>query len=265
MLLFLSLTGIILSVVLLYFNAPKYKPILYLGVFFFTVSLYGLNQYVILNSQSVLLISIFLTNFTFLSYLTGPALYWYIRSVLTDNSRFKKTDILHLIPSLLYFIAAIPYLLTPYSYKLEIATAIVNDFGFLGTYKFTFLSEIFPIYLVYLSRPLLVLVYTLWSAGLFIRYTMRHERKFVLSGQFFMTWWIAAFLSFQLLLILSHLFSIVETFTGASDVFFTVNALQLLSALGMIGLVCSPFFFPGILYGLPRIPDYIFKKGIKSE
>ena len=36
--------------------------------------------------------------------------------------------------------------------------------------------------------------------------------------------------------------------------------LQLLSALGLIGLLGSPFFFPGILYGLPRIPDSILKK-----
>ncbi len=260
MLLILSITGIILSLVLLYFNAAKYKPIIYLGIFFFCISFYGLNQYVVLNSKSVFLVSIFCTNFTFLSYLAGPALYGYIRSVLTDNSRLKKTDLLHLIPSLVYLIASLPYIITPYILKVEIAKAIVEDVGFMRTYQFTILSEIFPIYLVYLSRPILVFAYTLWSIGLFIRYLARHENMFVLSGQYFMIKWLTVFLGFQLLLILCHLFSVIKTFAEASDVFFTVNALQFFSALGMIGLLSSPFFFHGILYGLPRIPDYILKK-----
>jgi YesN/AraC family two-component response regulator len=33
-----------------------------------------------------------------------------------------------------------------------------------------------------------------------------------------------------------------------------VNALQILSLLGLIGLLITPFFFPGILYGLPVSP-----------
>ncbi len=265
MLLFLSLTGIILSLVLLCFNAIRYKPAIYLGTFFFCVSLYGLNQYALLDSQSVLLISIFCTNFTFLYYLTGPVLYLYIRSVLTDNSRMKKTDMLHLIPALVYLTASLPYILSSYSFKVEIARAIVKDVSFAGTYKFTFLSEIFPIYMVYLSRPILVLAYTLWAGIMFIRYIMRHEKLFVLSGQYFMTKWLSVFLGFQLLLILCHLFSVFKTFTEGSDVFFTLNALQIFSALGMIGLLGSPFFFPGILYGLPRIPDSFLKKKIREE
>ena len=169
---------------------------------------------------------------------------------------------MHLIPSLVYLSASFPYILSSYAFKVEIATAIVKDVGFAGTYKFTILSEIFPISLVYLSRPILVLAYTLWSVVLFISYTMRHEKMVVLSGQHYMTKWLSVFLGFQLLLILCHLVSVFKTFAEASDVFFTMNALQLLSALGMTGLLISPFFYPGILYGLPRIPDSFLKKKI---
>jgi len=51
MLLFLSLTGIILSLLLLFYSARGFKQVIYLGVFFFCVSLYGVNQYVLLNSK----------------------------------------------------------------------------------------------------------------------------------------------------------------------------------------------------------------------
>jgi hypothetical protein len=67
--------------------------------------------------------------------------------------------------------------------------------------------------------------------------------------------WISVFLGFQLILITSHLYAMFITFTADSYVFFGINSLQVLSALGMTGLLVSPFFFLGILYGLPRVPD----------
>ena len=264
MLIYLSVTGIILSAVLLYFNAMKYRSAIYLGLFFLTVSLYGINLYASLYSQSVFLVSVIVTNITFTSYLIGPMLYWYIRSILTDDSRLKKTDLLHFVPAVVYLAAALPYIFSSYSYKVEIAQKIVNDVGFLGTFQFTVLSEIFSNLVIYLSRPLLALGYTIWSIVLLIRYLTHKKEMFVLSGQFFMTKWLTVFLGFQLLLVLCHLLSIFKTFTEGSNVFFTLNALQLLSALGMTGLLGSPFFFPGILYGLPRIPDSILKKKINK-
>ncbi|MEI7525872.1 MAG: hypothetical protein WCJ95_16130 [Mariniphaga sp.] len=259
MLKYLSLTGLLLSGILLYIKALKFRSTLYLGLFFFTISLYGLNQYVLLYSNSVFLVAVIITNFTFIFYLTGPMMYWYIRSILTDNSRLRKSDFIHLLPMLIYLASALPYMLTPWSYKTEIAAAIIRDIGFAGTFKFTVLSEIFSNTVVYLSRPVVVLGYALWCVGLFIRYIRQHKNRRVLSGQFFMIKWLAVFLGFVLILIVSHLISIFLSFAQASDVFFTTNVLQILSAVGMIGLLGSPFFFPGILYGLPCIPDKILR------
>lgn len=264
MLIYLSVTGIIFSAVLLYFNAMKYKSVIYLGLFFLSVSLYGINLYTLLYSRSVFLISLIITNISFTAYLIGPMLYWYIRSILTDDCRLKKTDLLHFLPAMVYLAAALPYIFSSYSYKVEIAKEIINDLGFLETFQFTVLSEVFSNEVVYLSRPVLALGYTIWSIVLLIRYITHKKEMFVLSGQFFMTKWLTVFLGFQLLLILCHLLSIFKTFTEDSNVFFTLNALQLLSALGMTGLLGSPFFFPGILYGLPRIPDSILKRKINK-
>ena len=255
MLLYISLIGIFLSVILLSFNAGKLKSTMYLGAFFFLTSFCGLNQYALVDSKSVWLISILSTNFTIFYYLVGPVLYWYTRSVLTDNSHLKKTDFLHLIPALVYLAAAVPYILSPYSHKVEIATAIVKDISFLGTYKFTVLSEIFPVYVIFLSRPVLILVYTLWAIGMFIRFLIRKEDRQVLSHQNFMTKWLSVLLAFQFILISTYLLSTFKTFIQSSDVFLTVNILQIITAAGMTGLLVSPFLFPSILYGLPHIPN----------
>lgn len=265
MLIILSTAGVILSVVLLYFYARRYLSTIYLGLFFLATSLYGINQYVLLYSKSVFLVALVVTNISFTSYLIGPMLYWYIRSILKDNSRLKWTDLFHLLPMLIYLAAALPYMITPFSYKVEIAKEIINHVGFLGTFKFTVLSEIFSNMIVYLSRPILVLGYTLLSVGLLIRYWFQGKKSHVLSGQVFMIKWLSVFLGFQLLLTLCHLTSIFKTFTEGSDVFYTLNALQFLSVLGLIGLLGSPFIFPNILFGMPRIPDSFFREKLGDK
>ena len=90
MYLFLSLLGIFLSVTLLSFTARYYKSAIYLGFFFFTISVHNFLAYVTLYSKSVLLVSIFFLNFNFIFYLIGPMLFWYVRSILTDNPRLTK-------------------------------------------------------------------------------------------------------------------------------------------------------------------------------
>ncbi len=200
--------------------------------------------------------------------------YWYIRSVLTDNSRFSKLDLLHLIPMLVYTIAAIPYLFAPLSYKTDIAARIAADPEYLAEINFTILSDIFSKPFVYLSRPVLILGYLIWSFGMFIHFVINKNNLHIIKSQHFITKWLSVlfgftfilfvsyiFLSFLLILIVSHLFPVFETFAEGSDVFFTTNVLQVLSALGLTGLLVSALFFPEVLYGLPRIPDKIAKKG----
>ena len=193
-------------------------------------------------------------------------LYWYIRSVLTDKINLQKKDILHLIPMLIYLVAALPYLFSSYSFKVEVATNIVNVPGYLGSFKATILSEIFSVSSVYIFRPLLVWIYTAWSFLLFIRFLIKKDKILVFSHQKFMTKWLSVLLGFQFVLITCHLLMLMETFLFDYDnLFHTLNTLQFLSALAMAGLLISPFLFPGILYGLPRFPESTMELQANTE
>jgi len=85
-----SIIGIVLSTILLYFNARSNKSTIYLGLFFILVSTYSFIHFAIFSSGSIILIGIILVNFGFLTYLIGPSLYLYIRSILEDDPRLKK-------------------------------------------------------------------------------------------------------------------------------------------------------------------------------
>lgn len=272
MLLFLSILGFFLSLILLYFNARKNRSTIYLGIFFLLTSLYGFYQYVLLYSKSVLLVEILLYGFAIVFpvlYLIGPMLYWYIRSVLTDNSRLKRKDIWHLLPFIIYFLAALPYTFLPVSDKIEAATEVVKDVSFMQTYHATILDQMFSVSAVYLSRPILFLIYTVWSAGLFLNFLIRGKASTVFSKQRFMKKWLCLLLGLILVLEVTQIFLIIKAFEmNFSDLYFTLNIFRLFSVAGMIGLMISPFFFPNILYGLPRVPDSMMdevKENIKES
>ena len=258
MLLFLSLLGIFLSVILLYFNARKYPSSIYLGAFFLLISLYGFIQYSLFYSKSVGLVSIVFVNIAFLTYLTGPALYLYVRSILTDQSRLKPRDAFHLLPALIFLIAAFPHIFSPWSHKVLIAIKLVENPGNIVEYKATFLQQFFPNEVIFLSRPVLILAYTGWAAGIFLKYIKQKGKSQVLSQQHYMTQWLSYLLGFLFVLIVSYMMVSLESISNNDlKYFFTFNLLQVLSGLGLSGLLTLPFFFPGILYGLPRFPATI--------
>jgi AraC-like DNA-binding protein len=124
------------------------------------------------------------------------------------------------------------------------------------TYHATILDQIFSVSAIYLSRPILVLVYTLWSMGLLFRYSVQREVSKVFARQYFMTKWLCLLLAFLFILVVSQILLIIKVFAmDFSELFFTLNVFRILSVAGLIGLLISPFFFPAILYGLPRIPE----------
>lgn len=119
--LLLSVSAILLSAILLYFNARDNKSTIYLGGFFLLAGLYTFILYALFNSGSVKLACIVLVNSGFLPFLIGPSLYFYIRSVLKDDPVLKKHDWWHLLPVFLFLVMAFPYLLTSWSHKIEVA------------------------------------------------------------------------------------------------------------------------------------------------
>jgi len=258
MLLFLSLSGILLSSILLFFNASKYRSSIYLGIYFFTISLYGLVQYILLYSGSVFLCSIAEIHFSALFYLPGPMLYLYVRSVVTDDSRLRWSDLFHLLPTTVFLIAALPYIFSSFSHKLEIGREIVNDPGFIGIHNHTILAKIFSNAAIFISRPLLLLGYSVMALYIFFRFLLKKNHLLTFRNQSFMLKWLSFFLGFQTILIIAHLLMMIETFIGdTSNLFFTINIFQVLSAIGLTGLLITPFLFPEILYGLPRYPETI--------
>ena len=158
MLISLSIFGFFLSVILLYFNARKNSSVVYLASFFLLISLYSFQQYVMFESKSVVLVSVVFLNIGFLSYLIGPTLYWYMRSVLTDDFHLKRTDLWHLFPLVIFMVIASPHIFSSWAHKVTTATQIVANANVMWKHQDSGFKYFISI-IVFLSRPILLLGY----------------------------------------------------------------------------------------------------------
>ena len=190
--------------------------------------------------------------------------YLYIRSVLTDNSRLRKSDLLHFLPFLIYFVAAIPHIFSTYAHKVQIAQLSITDPTFLGSYHFTILTDWITSAGVFISRPALVFVYAFVSGIQILRYFSSKNKPRPLTDEGFMKKWLITFLSFQFILIISHLSFLFNSFGIFGQFSDNYNDLfNIISSATLIGLIISPILFPKILYGLPNLlatsykPEYV--------
>lgn len=248
-----------LSIVLLYFNIRRYNSSIYLSVFIFLISMYAANQYVVIYSKSEFWISLIYTNFTFLSYLIGPVCFWYTRSVLSDNVRLKKNDLWHLLPMMIHLVASLPYIFSPYSYKVQIAKSIVEDTGFMGSYNATILSDWFSNTIIYLSRPISFIIYLGVSFWMLIRFKTSNPKPIDSTRHKFLYKWLIFFLGFQLLTVVGHLSTVYFAFMDTGIDLLDSNLFQSPSFIGLTGLIITPFFFPQILFGLPSFNSSEFQ------
>jgi AraC-like DNA-binding protein len=253
--LFLSLSGIVLSAILLYFNARENKSVFYLGGFFLLAGLYSLSMYTLLNSESITLTAVVLVNSSILPYLIGPLLYFYIRSVLKDDPALTKSDLWHLLPVFLFLVVVSPYLFSSWTNKTPIAGKLIIDLKNQEFFDTAFLGNKLSAYFAFIVPAILTLYYVLWSTRLLFSFLKDKKQKQVFISQQPTIQWIKAFLTIEIILAAGYTLFMIKVF-GFGDLrrFASLNTLEHLLGIGPIAILILTFFSPAVLYGLPRIP-----------
>lgn len=165
-LLFFSILAIVLSLALFVKARKNYKGNYYLALFFFLSALWGLVNYGVFFSKSSLFAVLMTGHFTPILFLSGQALYFYIRSVLFDDFKLKKSDWLHLIPFVFILLSLIPYYLNLPDEKVEIVNKIRMTNNLVSDNYF----EVWPWTISMLLRPLYYIFYLLLSSKLIQNY-----------------------------------------------------------------------------------------------
>jgi len=223
-------------------------------VIIFLVSLYTITYYFIAHDQSRFWAAVFYVNLAPLWYLPGPCLYWYVRGNLEDRVRMRRSDVLHLVPFAVSLLGIIPYLLTPFYYKLETVDALLLDPNIPKSVPPNWLM---PVEWNLLLRPALLMAYALFCIGLVWRAHRFFSRSCLVARDqwvFLRNW--MNLLSGVLFIISVGPLSLSFFYTASTQIDFSlINAFSMCSvtAYSQTLISITLLVFPQILYGIPRV------------
>lgn len=249
MILYLSITTLILSIVISYKNYKDNKNSLLLVSYLIILCIYNILHYFLFEGNSIIGIAILLRHFSPLFYIPGALLFLYVRGTLKNQWTFSKKDFLHFIPMLIGFINIIPYFLIPFEEKIQYAERLFaySDFNFL-----TQTTLFYPFYISAIIRSFLFFSYIIASGILIWKFCKSNSKKYNCSNKQF-KWLVFLFINGVLLAICYftltfsfYMDTIVER-EELNNYFFTIIA-----GLSFSFIPTVLIFFPQVLYGIPE-------------
>ena len=238
---------VIIASIIFFYSGKANKYAFLLSAYLIIFSIYPLTYHFAFYSDNNFILAIVFYNFSPLYFLGGPLLYFYVQGTLKDKIEWKPIHLLHLIPVFIFTVNAMPYLLTPFHHKLEIAQQIHQNVNNLKTLQYNwFIPNIYGL----IARPISVSVYIIAS---FIELYKVNKSTVQKTRQLnIITRWLIS------LLTISLFFMIIYGFAGIlanqNDIQTTFGILQRINSLiGGLFLIIPLIIvmFPQILYGLP--------------
>lgn len=233
---------------LLFTNGRKLKGgNLYLAILYLLMGIQTLSHIKIIEEIEIHIASVFFINTASLSFLIGPALYFYIKSLINLEFKLERKHLVHLVPFLIFFINTLPYIVSPYSSKIQLINAIkINPIQILDIPLLIGKSNIY-----YFSWPTLLLVYLYLSTRYF------QVNKFLIKKHYskfqcnLLKRWIQMIFIFSAIVYFSNLiFTIHNYFTRDMD---GLNIMTGLAAIGLMFLCIQLFINPYVLYGFTEV------------
>lgn len=247
--LFASLLGASLSLLLLCFIKRTSKNNIYLSVFFFLNSLYGFGAYVLGFSGSSFLLALLYGIVAPLFFLLGPAGFFYVRSVLRDDARLSKWDMLHLIPFVAQLVNSLPYILTSFDHKTQTVGQLVHDIGMI---PYVDTGWFITPAMVYLLRPAHMFIYAVAQSVLLYKWIRKDE--VVLKLKEMVIQWLYLF-NAVCLIFFGSFFAVTVSVYTMENTYLAIHYGRPLARISFIPFILLNgliFFFPRILYGLSK-------------
>jgi AraC-like DNA-binding protein len=242
-------TSFIASVLL--FTRGKYQPYAnrLLGVVIFTWGWYALLYLLVITGWLRYMPGIYRVGSP-LYYLIPACSYLYTRSVLLEETRFRKYDWLHFLPAIINIIDLLPFYFSDSETKRVIVNSIVNNFN--DSYQKG--SGLIPAFWHFQFRWILGVVYLVFQWLLLYRVVLRDKIK----GHKVVSDWLFIFTIFL---------SVIYVGLGTMSVIAWINlgnrinplssARSIPTLLQVMGFTCLSvylFFKPEVLYGIPGVP-----------
>jgi len=212
--------------------------------------LYLLENFYFFYGKSLFTIAFFTTTHAFF-YLIGPCAFFYVRSILKDNSVLSKIDYLHFALFTISSIGYIPYFFSSWDYKLTIAQNIYSNNWDMAAFH---INKIIP---HKIDQGLNVLQTYFYAISLW--YLLWHHKKvaynpIVATAQYkLIRNWLFIFTGLVTIITLNFTVAMANMWIYDDKSIFLDKASSALifASVIYIGMNMTVMFFPNIMYGLP--------------
>ena len=251
--LYLSLTSIALAGILLFFNWKVNRNALFLSLLMVMIATAQVRQYLVLHATEPFWLAIFLNSPAPLWSMTGACLFFYVRSVLTDRLTFRKSNWLHTLPFWINLVGTLPYILTPFSYKLEVANMYIHNMPAAVDAHFNwFMGNQVNLLLRYAVQIGYALV-CLWMVARFQRKHRYSADRPSSQGGLIIPWLVAV----SLFVMLVGVYFFIRVYMYFKHPTLARDLASVYKEVHFIGVTLTfmpslVLVFPEILYGIPR-------------
>ena len=231
---------------------------LYLAFLFLFTGIQSLSHIKIIEEIEIHIASIFFINTASISFLIGPAFYFYIISLINPAFKLERKHLVHLVPFLIFFIDTLPYIFSSYSSKIQLINTIkINPIQILDIPLLIGKSNVY-----YIARPTVLLVYLYMSTRFF------QANKFLLKNYYstfqtnILKRWVQMIIIFSAIVYFSNLiFTIHNYFTRDIDGLIIMTRL---AAISLVFLCIQLFVNPYVLYGFTEVKYFSSKSLIAT-
>ena len=186
--------------------------------------------------------------FAFFYYLTPPITYFYLRALLFDETKFYRTDWLHLIPAFLQLAFSLPFLFKGFEHQIPFAQELVNQVSVTNLTSITIVPQPLALFFVFIQTA----IYIYYAFKLI--QTRKKQTNTNQTHQFLILSWAKSFLYYFVAIAIFmflnaariHLDIKFFDFIPFGGPLFYLRSI--LYSLILIGI----FKNPEVLYGLPN-------------
>jgi len=225
---------------------------IFLGLVLFLNVLQGFTVSLFLGNYSDEVHALFFLNLAPLSFLIGPALFFYIQKKLNPAFKLKAIHLLHLLPMVFFFIVMTPYITSPFAEKIQTIKKIHENAQNIFNVKLLVGKSIH----VYILRSLHVLTYVTFSL---IHFAKNKANLKTFLSPFQTT------IAVKWIRLLIYSIAIMHSCNLVNSLYLFLNnkkelngplPLSLLAAFALANISVRIFINPYILYGFNTIRYY---------
>ena len=246
---YICLTGLFLPLVIFFFNKGYRSANQYLAAFFFFASLFVLENFYFFFGKSIPKIAFF-TNTHAFYYLIGPFAFFYMRSILRDNTKLNKTDYLHFAIFVISFIGYIPYYFSSWKFKMLVAENMYSNSWNLAQFHTNFLI---PHKIDQVFNVLQTYFYSIALWYLIVHYKKSRRSIFKTKQYKLIQNWLYIFAAFYVIITINFTIAMANIWIyDDKSIFLNRAGIALFFAsIVYVAMNMNVMFFPHIMYGLP--------------